>query len=140
MDPNLANIKENRSISGKDLQCIASRHGERFWKGIRAAAEGCVKRYFFNPSRRQVWTVKGKKMDYLVIDDFYCGCDDFYLNVIIRKRYPSCYHVLAKLIAEALGTYESVTSDDDRYLPLMKQLRRIPRKDTQNLSMNSRVG
>jgi predicted nucleic acid-binding Zn finger protein len=109
---------------------MSSRYGERFWKGIRAATEGCVKRYLFVPSKRQVWTVKGKKTDYLVIDDFYCGCDDFYLNVIIRKKYPSCYHVLAKLIAEALGTYESATSNDEKYLPLMKQLRRTSNKDS----------
>ncbi|WXG43141.1 MAG: hypothetical protein WED04_03665 [Promethearchaeati archaeon SRVP18_Atabeyarchaeia-1] len=129
-DPNLANIKKSAMISGKDLQSISSRYGERFWKGIRAAIEGCVKRYEFSPSERQVWTVKGKKMDYLVIDDFYCGCDDFYLNVIIRKKYPSCYHILAKLIAEALGTFEAVASDDDKYLPLMKSLRRVPKGDS----------
>lgn len=129
IDPNLANIRENGMISGRDLQCMSSKYGERFWKGIRAAIEGCVKRHVFSPSKRQVWTVKGKKMDYLVIDDFYCGCDDFYLNVIIRKKYASCYHVLAKLIAEALGTYESVTSNDDRYLPLMMDLRRSPKRD-----------
>jgi predicted nucleic acid-binding Zn finger protein len=130
IDPNLTNIRENGTISGRDLQCMSSKYGERFWKGIRAATEGCVKRHVFSPSKRQVWTVKGKKMDYLVIDDFYCGCDDFYLNVIIRKRHASCYHVLAKLIAEALGTYESVTSNDDRYLPLMMDLRRSPKKDS----------
>jgi predicted nucleic acid-binding Zn finger protein len=67
-------------------------------------------------------------MDYLVIDDFYCSCDDFYLNVIIRRKCASCYHLLAKVIADALDIYESVESNDEAYLPLVRELRGVPRK------------
>nr|MDO8134331.1 hypothetical protein [Candidatus Njordarchaeum guaymaensis] len=129
-EPNLVQIKQNRCISGKNLLSMSSKYGERFWKGIRAATEGYVKKHAFSPSGREVWTVEGKKMDYMVIDDFYCGCDDFYLNVVIRRKFSCCYHLLAKVIAEALELYESVTSNDNKYLPLMRGLRRVPKKDS----------
>jgi predicted nucleic acid-binding Zn finger protein len=128
-DPSLSKIKQSKTISGKDLQNMISKYGERFWKGIRTALEGCVTRHVFDPSERIVWTVRGKRMDYLVIDDLYCSCDDFYLNVVIRRKSASCYHLLAKMLAEALETYESVKSHDDRYLPLMRELRGVPKKN-----------
>jgi len=128
-DLNLVQIKQTRYISGKNLLSMSSKYGERFWKGIRAAIEGCVKKYAFSPSGREVWTVHGKKMDYLVIDDLYCGCDDFYLNVVIRRKFPCCYHLLAKVMAEALELYESIASNDSTYLTLMRGLRRMPKKD-----------
>jgi predicted nucleic acid-binding Zn finger protein len=127
-DPILSIIKQNRAIYGKDLREMDSKYGERFWRGIRAATEGCVRRHIFRPSSRTLWTVRGKKMDYLVIDDFYCSCDDFYLNVIIRRKCASCYHLLAKVIADALGVYESVESNDEAYLPLVRELRGVPKK------------
>lgn len=130
-DPSLSKINQSKVISGKDLQNMISKYGERFWKGIRAAVEGCVIRHVFDPSERVVWTVKGKRMDYLVVDDFYCGCDDFYLNVIIRRKSASCYHLLAKMLAEALETYESAKSHDDKYLPLMRELRGVPKKKSE---------
>lgn len=104
-------------------------YGERFWRGIKAATEGCVRRHFFRPSGRTVWTVRGKKMDYLILDDFYCSCDDFYLNVVIRRKATSCYHLLAKVIADSLDVYESVESNDEAYLPLMRELRGAPKKN-----------
>jgi predicted nucleic acid-binding Zn finger protein len=110
---------------------MSSKYGERFWKGIRAAAEGCVKKHVFSPSGREVWTVKGKAIDYLVIEDFYCSCDDFYLNVVIRRRLPCCYHLLAKVMADALELYESVSTNDGKYLTLMRGLRRGPSKNSQ---------
>jgi predicted nucleic acid-binding Zn finger protein len=128
-DPTLSAIKLNKSISGKNLQDMNLRYGERFWKGIRSAAEGCVRKHVFRPSGRTVWTVKGKKMDYLILDDFYCSCDDFYLNVVIRRKFISCYHLLAKVIADALDTYESVERNDEAYLSLMRELRGVPRSE-----------
>ncbi|WXG45772.1 MAG: hypothetical protein WED05_03675 [Candidatus Atabeyarchaeum deiterrae] len=108
---------------------MSARYGERFWKGIRAAIEGSVIKHVFGPSGREAWTVKGKKMNYFVIDDFYCTCDDFYLNVIIRRKFLCCYHLLAKTIAEALHTYELEPLDDSRYLTFMRGLRRVARQD-----------
>jgi predicted nucleic acid-binding Zn finger protein len=127
-DPSLSRIKQKKVISGKDLQEMNSEYGERFWRAIKAAAEGCVKRHSFRPSGRTVWTVRGKKMDYLILDDFYCSCDDFYLNVVIRRKATSCYHLLAKTIADSLDVYESVESNDETYLPLMRELRGAPKK------------
>jgi predicted nucleic acid-binding Zn finger protein len=130
-DPSLSTIKQKKAIYGKDLQEMNSNYGERFWRGIKAAAEGCVRRHVFRPSGRTVWTVRGKKMDYLIIDDFYCSCDDFYLNVTIRRKSTSCYHLLAKVIADALDIYEPVESNDEAYLPLMRELRGVHKKNSE---------
>jgi len=126
-DANLSAIKQKKSISGRDLGEMNSKYGERFWKGIKAATEGCVTKQIFRPSCRTLWTVKGRKMDYLILDDFYCSCDDFYLNVIIRRKSVSCYHLLAKVLADALDIYESVELNDDAFLPLMRKLRGTPK-------------
>jgi predicted nucleic acid-binding Zn finger protein len=127
-DANLFTIKQRKSIFGRDLREMDSKYGERFWKGIKAAAEGCVTKHIFRPSCRVLWTVKGKKMDYLILDDFYCSCDDFYLNVIIRRKSASCYHLLAKVLADALEIHESVELNDEAYLPLMRKLRGVPKE------------
>jgi predicted nucleic acid-binding Zn finger protein len=128
-DPNIVQIQQDKRITGKNLMSMSSKYGERFWRGIRATTDGCVKKHAFSPSGREIWTVKGKKMDYLVIDDFYCGCDDFYLNTVIRGRFTCCYHLLAKVMADALDLYESITSNDSEYLPLMRGLRRLSKKN-----------
>ncbi|HDN74245.1 MAG TPA: hypothetical protein ENG16_04395, partial [Archaeoglobus sp.] len=98
-------IHANRCITGEALEQLAVNFGERLWKALRAITERKVTKYIFKPSNKQIWVVSGKNRDYLIISDFYCSCDDFYINVVIRKKSKFCYHVLAKRLAEALNLY-----------------------------------
>lgn len=118
-------IYDKKCITGENLENLASTFGERLWKSLRAITEKRVAKYVFKPSNKQIWIVSGKNRDYLVISDFYCSCDDFYLNVVIRKKNKLCYHILAKRLAEALDLYNSYNLSDDKYEKLMQKLKTI---------------
>lgn len=121
----ITQIYTKKCITGETLEKLATNFGERLWKALRAITEKRVIKYIFEPSNKQIWIVSGKNRDYLVISDFYCSCDDFYLNVVIRKKNKVCYHILAKRLAEALDLYTSSTLSDDKYEKLMLELKTI---------------
>lgn len=124
----LEKIRNNGSISGRELEELVGKFGERFWRALRAVAERRVKKYVFNPSKRVFWVVVGRRRDYLVISDFYCSCDDFYLNVVIRRNAFMCYHLLAKQLAEALTIYDTYAVSDREYEPLIREWKEIERE------------
>ncbi|MEM2467435.1 MAG: hypothetical protein QW225_02615 [Candidatus Jordarchaeales archaeon] len=124
----LEKIRRNGSISGRELEELAGKLGERFWKALRTVTERRVKKYVFTPSKRVLWVVIGKRRDYLVISNFYCSCDDFYLNVVVRRNAFMCYHLLAKQLAEALATYDTYVVSDEEYEPLIREWKEIERE------------
>jgi predicted nucleic acid-binding Zn finger protein len=122
----LAELKKERTISGKLLEEFARLFGKRFWQALKVVAERRVKRYTFEPSKRSIWVVVGREKDYLIFSDFYCSCRDFYLNAVVRRRIRYCYHLLAKVIAKSLGIFEALKASDERYGGLMKEWKLIP--------------
>ena len=118
-------IYVDKCISGENLEKLATYFGERLWKALRAVTDKKVTKQVFEPSNKQIWIVSGKNREYLIISDFYCTCDDFYLNVVIRKKIKVCYHILAKRLAEALDLYTSCTQTDDNYEKLMQKLKTL---------------
>lgn len=124
----LEKVRRNKCISGEELEALAEELGERFWRALKAVAERKVKKYVFDPSRRVFWVVVGRKKDYLVISNFYCSCEDFYLNVVIRKSTFTCYHLLAKQLAEALEVYDVYVVSDEEYEPLIREWKEIERE------------
>ncbi|MEM3587613.1 MAG: hypothetical protein QXO71_09860 [Candidatus Jordarchaeaceae archaeon] len=122
-------VYANKCINGENLEKLAASFGERLWKALRTITERRVTKHTFKPSNKQIWTVSGKNRDYLIISDFYCTCDDFYLNVVIRKKIKVCYHILAKRLAEALDLYTSYSQTDDDYEKLMLKLKTLEIKN-----------
>ena len=120
-------VRRDRSITGAMLVKLDGLFGERFWKALQAVTASLVKRYRFTPSNREVWIVVGKNRDYLV-NDFYCDCDDFYFKVVIKRRAKSCYHILAKLLAEALNLFSDVHVGDEMYDTLREEWQILPTK------------
>ena len=108
-------IKERHVISGSDLLILTQHCGDRFWKALQAVAKDLVKKYVFEPSGREAWVVVGKSRDYRVLSELYCDCEDFYINVIVKRAADLCYHILAQILAEALDTYSEIRLDDMRY-------------------------
>lgn len=111
----LEGIKERHAISGSDLTVLTQHCGDRFWKALQAVAKDLVKKYIFEPSGREAWVVVGKSRDYRVLSELYCDCEDFYINVIVKRDADLCYHILAQILAEALETYSEIRLDDMRY-------------------------
>ncbi|MDI9643768.1 MAG: hypothetical protein QFX35_00950 [Candidatus Verstraetearchaeota archaeon] len=97
---------------------------QRISKALEAVESGAVKKYVFKPSMRTVWIVVGKEREYQVIPKLYCQCDDFYINVVIRRKATACYHLIAQEIAESQGKYEKYNATDTDFLRLNKEWKR----------------
>jgi predicted nucleic acid-binding Zn finger protein len=119
-------IKKQHTLSGSNLQILAQHCGDRFWKALQAVAQDLVKKYVFEPSGRQAWVVVGKSRDYRVLSELYCDCEDFYINVIVKRIVDFCYHLLAQTLAEALDLYSEIRVDDMRYEVLRAEWETIP--------------
>lgn len=98
---------------------------KRLKKAVEVVNKGRVKKYIFRPSGRVVWIVVGKKRDYWIIPKLYCSCDDFYINVISRRKSSICYHLLAQALAEKIGNYEVFNVTDEEGERLEEEWRRI---------------
>jgi predicted nucleic acid-binding Zn finger protein len=111
----LKSIKKEQAISGASLQILNKLCGDRFWKALQAVANDLVKKYVFKPSGREAWVVVGKSRDYRVLSEVYCDCEDFYINVIVKRSADLCYHILAQALAQSLDIYTEIRVDDMRY-------------------------
>jgi len=93
-------------------------YGAKFTKAEEAVSSMAVKKYTFKPSGRIMWIVVGREKEYFLIPQFYCQCDDFYINVVIRRKASLCYHILAQAIAERLGSFEKFEVPDSDFIRL----------------------
>jgi predicted nucleic acid-binding Zn finger protein len=118
-------IRIDKKVSLDQMNYFVKEFDERFWKALQKVLEHGVKKYTFSPSNRTAWIVVGNKRDYLIISDLYCSCEDFYLNVVVRKAAKMCYHLLSKVLATTFEEYEQITVEDERYDQLMKDWKRI---------------
>lgn len=87
----------------------------RFLRGLKSAMEGRVKKYIFVPSGIIRWVVTGEKSDYLTIENRFCLCEDFFLNGVIKRKIPACYHLFAIQLAKTLDTFQEFKINDKDY-------------------------
>lgn len=127
----LKEIHRSRGLSGPVLETLNQLCSDRFWKALQAVANKQVKRYIFEPSGREAWIVVGKNRDYRVLSEVYCDCEDFYINVIVKRRAEVCYHILAKALAAALKIFGEIRVDDMMYDKLRAEWEAIPSPRTQ---------
>lgn len=126
IDEIISDIEKKDAITGEILELLVKGYGERFWRAIRAVAERAVNKYTFTPSGQIVWIVAGKNREYLIsLKDKYCTCDDFYVNVVLKKKSDVCYHILAKMIAEILNLYNKYSIEDEYYPEMMEEWKQI---------------
>lgn len=124
----LKEVQRHRKLSGSVLVTLNRLCGERFWKALQAVANDLVKKYVFEPSGREAWIVVGRSREYPVLSEIYCDCEDFYINVIVKRRADVCYHILAKSLAEALGVFSEVHVDDVSYDTLRTEWESLPQQ------------
>ena len=118
-------LRIEKKFSLDQMHFFVEEFNDRFWKALQKVLERGVKKYTFVPSNRTAWIVVGNKRDYLIISDLYCSCEDFYLNVVVRKFTKMCYHLLSKVLATTFEEYEKITVEDARYEQLMKDWKQI---------------
>lgn len=108
-------------LSGENINELYDLFGQRFTKALETLKDNRVKKYIFKPSMRVVWIVIGRERDYLIMPEAeYCTCDDFYFRVLDKKVHM-CYHLFAQKIAQNLGWFETIESDDESYCMLMNE-------------------
>jgi predicted nucleic acid-binding Zn finger protein len=117
----LERIASTQCLSGSDVITLSQLGGDRFWKALQAVASDLVKKYIFEPSGREAWIVVGKSRDYRVLSKVYCDCEDFYINVIVKRDADLCYHIFAKILAEALGVFSEIRIDDMMFETLRRE-------------------
>lgn len=114
-------IRRHKKLTPKLQEDLHSRFGEKFDRAFALLQDRRIKKYTFMPSRREVWIVVGRARDYQILPRLFCMCDDFYLNVIIRRTVPACYHLLAQLLAETTNQYDDIKEDDAKYDLFMQE-------------------
>jgi predicted nucleic acid-binding Zn finger protein len=99
---------------------------KRIEKALRTVRDRLVSRYAFAPSRRIVWTVRGRSGEYQIMPKTnFCSCNDFYFRVMGYKR-QFCYHIVAQKIAESLKLYNNYELRDREYDQLTEKWRVKP--------------
>lgn len=82
-----------------------------------------ITKYTFKPSGKIVWTAMGQNNEYLLYPKVYCGCIDFYKNVVIKRIRGFCKHIIAQVICEALDNYQLSIIEDDKFANFMKHFK-----------------
>jgi predicted nucleic acid-binding Zn finger protein len=110
---------ETKGTISKELQkLLRDEYGLKYSNAEELVSAKAVKKYIFSPSHKTVWIVVGREKEYFVMPGFYCQCDDFYINVVIRKRSKLCYHLFAQALAEHLNNYETFEVPDSDFIRL----------------------
>jgi predicted nucleic acid-binding Zn finger protein len=117
----LSKIKKGSKLTIKDIEFFESIFGDRVRKALEVIGANGVKKYTFSPSRISRWTVQGQGKEYLVIENSFCSCKDFLFTALLRKEAPSCYHLLAREIAERTEHFENIAVEDNLFEEYMKQ-------------------
>ncbi len=78
-----------------------------------------ISKYLYHPSNRIVWVAKGENQEHMIYPKLYCSCQDFYKNVVIKRKRDFCKHILAQIISEALNSYKEVKLEDSQFSELI---------------------
>ncbi len=114
----LDEIGKKGVISEEMRKLLQDEYGLKFSNAEELVSSKAVKKYIFIPSKKVVWIVVGREKEYFVMPGFYCQCDDFYINVVIRRRSKLCYHLFAQALAERLGNFEVYEVPDSDFIRL----------------------
>jgi predicted nucleic acid-binding Zn finger protein len=122
MEGDLQEILDALKINGQITEDLREKlkklYGVKAKKAEELVNTLAVKRYHFEPSGRIIWIVVGREQEYYIIPRLYCQCDDFYINVVIRRKMNGCYHMLAQSIAERIGAFENFKVPDSDFIRL----------------------
>jgi predicted nucleic acid-binding Zn finger protein len=89
---------------------------------VESIKRGIIK-YIYKPSNRIVWAAQGENQEHMIYPKLYCSCQDFYKNVVIKKKREFCKHLVAQVLSEALENFETRSLKDDNFKELIKDLK-----------------
>lgn len=82
-----------------------------------------ITKYFYEPSNRIVWTAMGTNQEHLIYPKLFCSCQDFYKNVVIKKKRNYCKHILAQIISDGFKSFKEVKLEENKFKDLVKELK-----------------
>jgi predicted nucleic acid-binding Zn finger protein len=115
-------IKKGSKLTIKDIEQLETLFGARVKKALELVGANRVKKYIFQPSGIVRWVVNGHQDDYLIIEHSFCSCKDFLFHALMKQTTPSCYHLLAREIAERTEKYTIEEVDDSTYQSFLDNL------------------
>ena len=120
-------VKERKIVDDGVIEYIDNIFSNKSDKVLEVLKRGIIKK-IYNPSKRIVWIAIGekkkkrKKNEHVIYPKLYCSCQDFYKNVVIKKKQPFCKHIIAQTIAEVLNEFNSFEFEDDKFGSLIKKI------------------
>lgn len=114
-------IAEGKKLSVQDIEQLEETFGERVKKALELIGAKKVKKYLFTPSGVSRWVVEGHEHAYLTLEHSFCSCKDFLFSSIMKRVIPSCYHLLARELAELSGKFEEIVVADEQYTTLIEE-------------------
>ncbi len=118
MATTLSEMAEAKGWDEKLKERLSKAFGPKFEKAEELVVSLSVKKYIFEPSGSVMWIVVGREQDYTVLPGLYCQCDDFYINVVVKRKASACYHLIAQLIADKKGMFEQFKVPDSDFIRL----------------------
>lgn len=115
-------IKDKGLIDEDFVNFIESIFPDKSPNILKVIKRGITK-YTFKTSDKIVWTAMGQNNEYLIYPKVYCGCIDFYKNVVIKRIRGFCKHIIAQVICEALNNYQVSIIEDDKFTDFMENLK-----------------
>ena len=91
---------------------------------LEVLKRGIIK-YTYTPSNRIVWAAIGENQEHLIYPKLYCSCQDFYKNVVVKKKRKFCKHIIAQTISEALNNFKAVPLEDNKFKEFISDLKLI---------------
>ncbi len=116
----LSKMKKDKRLTPADLTRLEDLFGDRVQKALELVASKGITKFTFTPSGVERWVVSGHEKDYLVIENSFCSCKDFLFTALLRREAPSCYHLLAREIADLTDGFEEVKVEDNLYSSYME--------------------
>ncbi|MFX1569802.1 MAG: hypothetical protein ACFFCV_15720 [Promethearchaeota archaeon] len=114
--------KDKQIIDEKFITYLDKIYPNKSTSVIEVLKKGIIK-YTYKPSNRIVWTAQGENQEHLIYPKLFCSCQDFYKNVVIKKKRIFCKHILAQIISEALNQFKTVTLNDSKFKDLVNELK-----------------
>ncbi len=115
LDKIIVKIHSKGRLGEEERNLLSQVFSNRFERAIRIVDEKRVTKYNFEPSGREVWTVRGQSGIYQIMPTtLYCSCDDFYFRVLGGKR-GVCYHIIAQILASTLSKFVEKELPDKLY-------------------------
>ena len=117
-----AKLKKKKVIDDEVIEYIDIEYlnkSERIFDVIRKG----ITKFIYKPSNRIVWVALGENCEHIIYPKLYCSCQDFYKNVVVKRKQNFCKHILAQVICEELNNFHLFELEDVEFKNLISDLK-----------------